>query len=183
MTEVSRHQSIQRGNALWAIATGGLIAGALDLTQACFLFGHHVPLVIAAGLLGRQALHGGAATYVLGVILHFFIVFSAATIYYAASRRLNFLTEHPLVCGLFFGIAVELVMSYVVLPLSALRDRGPYELHNILLGLLVHMVVIGLPISYSVRRFAKVDAEADRHWKSDSLLQSQPHNRRVRERS
>jgi hypothetical protein len=30
------------------------------------------------------------------------------------------LTEHPLVCGLFFGTAVELAMSLVVLPLSAL---------------------------------------------------------------
>ena len=155
MTEVSTHQLSQRGGALWAITAGGLIAGALDLTQAFFLFGRHVPLVIAAGLLGPQALHGGAATYVLGVLLHFFIAFSAATVYYAASRRLDFLTKHPLVCGLAFGAAVELVMSYVVLPLSALRERGPYDLHDVLLGLLVHMVVIGLPISYSARRFAK----------------------------
>jgi hypothetical protein len=66
-----------------------------------------------------------------------------------------FLEEHPLVCGLFYGMAVELVMSYVVLPLSALRAKGPYELHDVLLGLLVHMVVVGLPISYSVRWFSK----------------------------
>jgi hypothetical protein len=78
---------------------------------------------------------------------------SVATVYYAASRRLTFMTEHPLVCGLLYGITVELVMTYIVLPLSALRARGPYELHDVLLGLGVHMVVIGLPISYSVRRF------------------------------
>jgi hypothetical protein len=60
-----------------------------------------------------------------------------------------------LVCGLFFGAAVEEVMTLVVLPLSALHDRGPYELHDLILGLLVHMVVVGLPISFSVRRFAK----------------------------
>jgi hypothetical protein len=59
------------------------------------------------------------------------------------------------VCGLFYGIAVELVMSYIVLPLSALHARGPYDLREVLQGLLVHMVVIGLPISFSVRRFAK----------------------------
>jgi hypothetical protein len=142
-------------SALLAIAMGGLTAGTLDLTQAFILFGRRVPLVIAAGLLGRQALHGGAATYVLGVLLHFFIAFSATAIYYAASRRLAFLKEHPLVCGLFYGIAVELVMGYIVLPLSALQDRGPYELHDVLQGLIVHMVVVGLPISFSVRRFAK----------------------------
>jgi len=142
-------------SALLAIAMGGLTAGTLDLTQAFILFGRRVPLVIAAGLLGRQALHGGAATYVLGVLLHFFIAFSATAIYYAASRRLAFLKEHPLVCGLFYGIAVELVMGYIVLPLSALQDRGPYELHDVLQGLIVHMVLVGLPISFSVRRFAK----------------------------
>lgn len=138
-----------------AIAVGGGIAGTLDLLQACILFGWDIPLAIAAGLLGRQAFNGGVGTYVLGVCLHFFIACSAAAVYYAASRRLRFLNEYPLVCGLFFGAAVEDVMRLVVLPLSALHARGPYKLHDLILGLLVHMVVIGLPISYSVRRFAK----------------------------
>jgi Na+/alanine symporter len=146
---------LRKGNALLAIAVGGLIAGALDLTQACILFGWDIPLAIAGGLLGRQAFHGGVGTYILGVFLHFFIACSAAAVYFAASRRLSFLTEHPLVCGLFFGAAVEEVMNLVVLPLSALHARGPYKLHDLILGLLVHMVVVGLPISYSVRRFAK----------------------------
>jgi hypothetical protein len=111
-------------------------------------------LVIAAGLLGRQALRGGSAIYVLGLFLHFFIALSAAAVYYIASRRLRFLVEHPVVCGLFYGAAIEEVMNLVVLPLSALNARGPYELRSLILGLLVHMVVVGLPISFSVRRFA-----------------------------
>jgi Na+/alanine symporter len=142
-------------NALLAIAVGGLIAGTLDLLQACVLFGWDIPLVIAGGLLGRQAFQGGVGTYVLGVFLHFFIACSAAAIYYAASRRLVFLKEHPLVCGLFFGGAIQEVMNLVVLPLSALHSRGPYKLHDLILGLFVHMVVVGLPISFSVRRFSK----------------------------
>ena len=142
-------------SALRAIGVGGLLAGTLDLTQAFILFGRKVPLVIAAGLLGPQAFQGGVGTYVLGVCLHFFIAGSATAIYYLASRRLSFLKEHPVVCGLFYGMAVELVMSYIVLPLSALHGRGPYELHDVLQGLVVHMVVVGLPISFSVRRFAK----------------------------
>jgi hypothetical protein len=144
-----------KSSALLAIAVGGGIAGVLDLTQACILFGAKIPLVIAAGLLGRQAFHGGVGTYVLGVLLHFFIACSAAAVYYVASRRLRFMTEHLLVCGLFFGAAVEEVMSLVVLPLSALHSKGPYTLHDLILGLLVHMVVVGLPISFSIRRFAK----------------------------
>jgi hypothetical protein len=146
--------SLGKGGGLLAIFAGGLTVGVLDLTQASILFGWRIPLVIAAGLIGQKALHGGAAIFALGVFLHLFIALSAATVYYLASRRLTFLKEYPLVCGLFYGGAVEVVMSYVVLPLSALHSRGPFELHDVLQGLMVHMVVVGLPISYSIRRFA-----------------------------
>jgi hypothetical protein len=152
---MTANSASSKRNTLLAIAIGGGIAGTLDLLQACLLFGWRIPLVIAAGLLGPQALQGGAGTYILGVCLHFYIACSATVIYYAASRKLRFLIEHPLVCGLFYGIAVELVMSYIVLPLSALHARGPYELKDVLLGLGVHMVVVGLPIAFSVRCFAK----------------------------
>jgi hypothetical protein len=155
MTGDSVAGPLKNKNALLAIAVGGGIAGTLDLLQACILFGWDIPLVIAGGLLGRQAFQGGAGTYVLGITLHFFIACSAAAIYYGVSRKLIFMTEHPLVCGLFFGAAVQEVMNLVVLPLSALHSRGPYKLSDLILGLVVHMVVIGLPISFSVRRFAK----------------------------
>lgn len=155
MAKDSASGPLGKRNALLTITAGGLIAGTLDLAQACILFGWKVPLVVAGGLLGRQAFQGGAGTYVLGVLLHFFIAFSVTAIYYAASRRLSFLTEHPLVCGLFYGMAVELVMNLVVLPFSALHARGPYRLHDLIQGLLVHMVLIGLPVSFSVRRFAR----------------------------
>ena len=155
MTGESAAAQSTKGNALMAILVGGLVAGTLDLTQAMILFGARIPLVIAAGLLGRRAFQGGAAIYVLGVVLHYFIATSATAIYYGASRKLKFLVEHPLVCGLFFGMAVELVMSLIVLPLSALHAKGPYSLHDLILGLLVHMVVVGLPVSFSVRRFGR----------------------------
>jgi|SRR5271166_1070206 len=108
----------RKTNALLAIAVGGMVAGTLDLLQASILFGWDIPLTIAAGLLGPNAVHGGVGTFALGVFLHFFIACSAAAIYYAASLRLEFLKEHPLVCGLFFGAAVEDVMS-----LSFCRSR------------------------------------------------------------
>lgn len=155
MAELSASLPQRKNNAILAIAAGGLIAGTLDLTQAFLLFGLRVPLVVAAGLLGRSAIHGGAGTYVLGLCLHFFIACSVTAIYYLASRRLRFLLEHPLVCGLFYGMAVELVMGYIVLPLSALQVRGPFSLQDVLQGFSVHMVVVGLPVSFSVRRFGR----------------------------
>ena len=155
MIDVSTRKRSHARKAVLAIAVGGLIAGALDLGQALILFGSKIPLAIAAGLLGPQAFQGGAATYILGVLLHFVIALSAAALYFAASRKLQFLAEYPLVCGLFFGAAVELVMRLIVLPLSALHASGPYEYRDLVQGLVVHMVVVGLPISFSVWRFAR----------------------------
>jgi len=147
----------RRQSALLAIAAGGIVAGSLDLTQACILFGTRIPCVIAAGLLGPGVIStGGPGIYALGVFLHFFIAVSAAAIYYAASRVLPFLRDYPLVCGLFFGAAVDQFMSLVVLPLSALHAKGPYELKDLILGIAVHAVLVGLPIAYSVAKFSPV---------------------------
>lgn len=154
MLETPSLQSSTRKSAALAIGVAGLAAGTIDLLHACILFGWDIPLTIAAGLLGKKAFGGGAGTYMLGVILHYFIATSAAAIYYAASRRLVFLRQSWLVCGLFFGAAVEEVMRLIVLPLSALHARGPYQLEDLIRGLAVHMVIVGLPIALSVRRFA-----------------------------
>jgi hypothetical protein len=158
MIDRSSQTSSEAHNAVLAIVVGGLVAGTLDLGQAIPLFGAGIPLAIAAGLLGPQAFHGGAPTYLLGVLLHFFIALSVAAIYFAVSRKLRFMAKHWLVCGLFFGAAVELVMRLVVLPLSQLHATGPYEYRDLVLGLVVHMVVVGLPIAFCVTRFA---GEAD----------------------
>jgi Na+/alanine symporter len=138
-----------------AIFVGGLIAGALDLTAAYIIYGAGVPRAIAAGLLGRTALQGGSGVYVLGIALHFFIACSATAIYYAASRKLEFMVQHPLVCGVFYGVAIYLVMNLVVLPLSALHLKGPYRLESLIQGLLIHMLLIGMPIALSVRQFGR----------------------------
>ena len=144
------------GNAVAAIGIGGFVAGTLDILQACILFGWDIPKVIAAGLLGPGVIAGGGAgIYLLGLVLHYFIACSAAGIFYGVSRRLRFMTEHWVVCGLFFGMAVQLVMGYIVLPLSALHSRGPFDLKGIWLGFGVHMVIVGLPIAGCVRRVAR----------------------------
>src|SRR5438876_14057 len=104
----------------------------------------------------RQSVMNAASDGI--VLLHFFIATSAATVYYVASRWLAFLKEHWLICGLFYGAAIDQVMTLIVLPLSALQARGPYKLHDLLLGIGVHMITVGLPISFSVWRFGNQSA-------------------------
>jgi hypothetical protein len=138
-----------------AILVGGLIAGTLDAILAFHAFGPRMPQGIASGLLGPRSFQGGAATWILGLVLHFFIALSMAAVYYAASRKLPFLKEYPLICGLFYGMALYLVMNLVVVPLSAIHASGPIGRADLIEGLLVHMILIALPIAYSVRIFSR----------------------------
>jgi hypothetical protein len=148
-------QALRQSSLARPILVGGAIAGTLDLTSAFLTFGWPVPRAIAAGLLGRQSFKNPSPLlWILGVLLHFFIAYSAATIYCLASRRLPFLRDHWLICGMFYGIAIFLVMNLIVLPLSGLHSAGPYQLRGLIQGIVVHMLIIGLPISFSLRRLS-----------------------------
>lgn len=155
MTATLRLHSSPSGSLLRPILVGGTIAGGLDLISAFLTFGLGVPRAIAGGLLGREVIRSSSVPiWVLGVVLQFTIALSAATIYCFASRRLPFLRDHWLVCGMFYGIAVFLVMNLIVLPICALHSAGPYQLHGLIQGIVVHMLIIGLPISFSLRKFS-----------------------------
>lgn len=145
-----------------AIFWGGLIAGILDITYAfvaSWLRGGRGPVSVlqsvASGLLGANAFEGGYGTAALGAALHFLIAFTAAAVYYAASRQLKFLVQQALVCGLLYGIAVYLFMNFVVLPLSAIPFKVSYPLRTLIPALLGHMLLVGLPISLAVRRYSR----------------------------
>jgi len=152
-----------QSGSLRGILWGGAIAGALDITFACTYYGWMrgrsavaVLHSVASGLLGEKASEGGAATALLGLFLHFVIAFGAATVFYLASRKLTFLLRHPVVSGLIFGVGVYFFMNLVVLPLSAYPRTVTFPLRGLITGLLVHMFLIGLPISLSVRRFSRL---------------------------
>ena len=148
---------MRRNSAAFAILVGGLIAGTLDLTYAVVFsaFRGVAPLRIlqsvASGLLGSAAFDGGAATAVLGVFLHYFIMFSAAAVFYLASRRLDFLARRPVIAGVIFGLCMYAVMTFVVLPLSAFPYKQNFTLVLVSANLFVHMFFVGVPISLACR--------------------------------
>jgi len=98
----------------------------------------------------------GEHWWILGLFLHFVIAYSAAAIYCLTSRKLTFLREHFIVCGLFYGIAIYLTMSLIVLPLSAVPFKiGPFTVATLRHDILMQMLIIGLPISFSAWKFSK----------------------------
>jgi hypothetical protein len=136
---------------------GALVVGALDLLDALVFFGLRgaAPIricqSIAAGLLGRAAFQGGAATAALGVALHFFIATCVVVTFYLASLRLPVLVRHAVIAGLLYGLAVYGVMNYIVIPRSALGGGGPFVLPVFINGLLIHAFGVGLPAALFVR--------------------------------
>lgn len=147
-------------SALRAIFWGGLGCGVLDLSSALVAYGWRVKLIripqsIASGLLGPAAFQGGIPTAALGIALHFLIAFSAAAVYYLASRRLAFMRLRPLLAGILYGEAVFLFMHFVVIPLSHARQSPlSMSLPFLIAGPLGHPFFVGLPIAFAVRRYA-----------------------------
>ena len=110
---------------------------------------------VASGVLGPTSFQGGPATIALGVVLHFAVALSIATVFYLVTRQVPALLRHPVVVGLGFGVAAYFVMSWIVVPLS--RAPHPRTSFPVLVnGVLGHAVLIGLPIALfaarSVRR-------------------------------
>ena len=143
-----------------AILWSGLIAGALDISAA-FVTGAlrgvrpgRILQGIASGLLGPSAFQGGAGTVALGGVLHFFIAFSAATVFYLASRKLEFLGQRAVLSGAAYGVAVYAVMYWVVVPLSAI-GRRPFSWPATVIAIVTHIFCVGLPISLIVKRFSR----------------------------
>lgn len=139
---------------------GGLTVGLLDGLAAVIsaalrgVSPTRVFQYIASGLLGRDSFQGGITTVLLGVLFHFLIAFTVATIYYAASRKLPLLLRQTIICGMAYGVMVYFAMQYLVLPFSAVT-RGPFSLTGMLQGVIIHILFVGLPAALVARHSAK----------------------------
>lgn len=143
---------------LRAVLVGGSIAGALDIIFAISFAGYNgVPAVrllqtVSSGLLGNAAYSGGVATAALGLLLHFAIAYSLASLFLVTARRIPLLTKWPVLSGIFFGVGVFLVMRLVVLPLSAFPHPVRFKPMATTLDLLSHTLLFGVPIALATKR-------------------------------
>jgi hypothetical protein len=140
-----------------ALLFGTLTVGILDILDAIVFFGlRGAPPIrilqsIAAGVLGRPAFAGGWSTAALGLALHFFIAFVVVLVFMLTARRVRALTRAPMAFGLLYGLAVYLVMTFVVVPASAAGTGAVPSGAVLLNGVLIHMFGVGLPASLAAR--------------------------------
>ena len=63
------------------------------------------------------------------------------------------ITQHAVVSGLLYGIAVYIFMYWMVVPLAFPNAR--HSMPRDVTAVIIHIVLIGLPIALVVRRFSK----------------------------
>ena len=149
-----------------AILTGWLLCGVLDIIAAylqAWIQAGRAPADVlrgvASALWGRAAMTAGPGTAAIGLAMHFTVALIATLIFYALSRRLAALRTAPLwIVGPLYGVVVFCAMNYGTLPaLSWLRSLyletpprwpGPMTWPQ----LAIHMVCVGPPIAWGVRR-------------------------------
>jgi len=146
-----------------------LLAGALvalfDITYAYVYFALILELVdgfqgvlqsIAAGLLGREAFHGGLPTAALGAVLHLTIAYTWTIAFYLAVRawpglrRAVRTTTGAAIVGVVLGMFIWTFMDLVVLKLSRARSLPPSN-PRFYINLAQHALMIGPPIALVVR--------------------------------
>jgi hypothetical protein len=139
----------------------GLLVGLLDalaaVINAYFSFGlmpYGVFQYIASGLIGQKAYQSQALPVSLGVIIHFSIAITITFIFYHAYIRFKKASTPKFLMGSMYGLWVWLVMNYIIIPFS-LIGTYPENPTQIVIGLLIHIFVIGIPIELLTRRNVK----------------------------
>ncbi len=140
------------------VAAGGFVGGMFDIVYACTFWAirsnappQRIFQSVAAGLLGKASFEGGWPTAALGLALHFFIATSMSLTYYLVARQWPLLRDRAVLCGAAYGVLLYLVMTYVVVPLSRASSSGNPPTVWIVLSVLVHSLLIGLPIALYTR--------------------------------
>lgn len=139
------------------IAWATLVAGTLDILSAfawsALLGGSLAGILpsVASGPFGDN-LPDGATTQALGLVVHFAIMTVMVTVYVLAARTVPALNRKWVVAGLLYGVALWLVMYWIVLPLRFAEFHHPGALWPIVRQLISHCLLVGLPIAWITRR-------------------------------
>ena len=134
----------------------GLLVGVTDLAAAYVTqfiktgkFADKMLYYIAGGAMGLgESLKGGFWIGLLGLFFHFFIAFAFTLLFFMLYPKMKLLRYNPYITGILYGLFVGAVMTFVILPLTALPS-GPFDLKGALIGWTVLGVVLGIPIAVS----------------------------------
>jgi uncharacterized membrane protein YagU involved in acid resistance len=138
---------------LKTILWSGLVAGILDSMAGVVVYYIYFGLnplqvlqFIAAGVYGPEAINGGVGMIFAGIFFHFLIAYVVAIIYFIAYPKIALLRNSKVTMGLLYGLGIWIVMNLLILPYSNI-PKGPFDAGLAIVGIVWHMVLVGLPIA------------------------------------
>jgi hypothetical protein len=135
------------------------IAGCLDITGACtqaYLSRSITPDVllkyIASGFFGKDAFTGGFGMMIIGLLVHFVIVFACTVSFFLLYPKLKFLRHIIVINSLLIALVASTVTNLVIIPMSNITAT-PINYSRAMIGFAILFICIGLPISISAKKF------------------------------
>jgi hypothetical protein len=134
----------------------GLIAGTLDILAAIIILagGNAVGTLkfIASGAFGKAATDGGYEMAAWGLLFHYIIAMCWTAAFILLYPKLKFLHRNKWLNAIAYGIIVQTLMSFVVLPLTQIPPR-PFSLWGFTENALILIFTIGLPAALAADWF------------------------------
>jgi uncharacterized membrane protein YagU involved in acid resistance len=147
----------------WTALKSGLIVGVLDAIAAslnAYLASGFTPdrvfRFVASGAFGQSAYTGGSSMVWIGLLFHFIVAMGWTLLFFIAFPKLKPLQANKFLVGMAYGMFIWIMMNFVVIPLSAIGPR-PFQLTGTLIMIMIHMTVIGIPISFFANNYYKVN--------------------------
>lgn len=137
---------------LWAT----LVAGTLDILSAFAWSGAVVAVLqsVASGPFGNEVA-GSSLGAPLGLLTHFAIMAVMVTVYVLAAQRMPALNRYWFIAGPLYGVALWIVMYWIVMPLRWDSYITPHEPLAIAKQLISHCLLTGLPIAWITSRSSR----------------------------
>ncbi|GLQ99100.1 hypothetical protein [Dyella mobilis] len=140
-----------------AILKATLLAGVLDILSAglyAAIAGHN-PVFVPVGIASAVwvgARHAPFAAIVVGLALHFCIMFVMVGAFAFASGRKPELAERPVLVGTVYGLVLYAVMYLIVLPLRWPSLFPNFAVAGVVEELFSHIALVGIPIVWVIGR-------------------------------
>jgi hypothetical protein len=166
MSTIASTSLINGRNSLLRLSViGGIISGFLHLVVQqviVFVLILKSPIIstlqyAASGIMGEAAFTGGLATALFGLVLDFIMITIMAGIFIFSVDRIPLLRRNVIVGSILYGLGVFIVMTFIVLPLSAAPELPAPPLWLLIELVLQHILLIGLPLGLLVRRNANTN--------------------------
>jgi len=140
-----------------AIVAAIAVSGTLDILSAFFFGGMagvgpgRILRYVASGPFGDSMREGGSGAAAIGLGVHYALMTIMVLLYFTLASRFDFMRRQWLVSGALYGIAIYLVMYWVVVP-TRFGSEPKTDLWAVSNALFSHIICVGLPMAFIASR-------------------------------